>query len=167
MSRSPPVARRPSLLAAAAALAVVASASAGCVPITSYNGFQPIDVKPADIKVGVDTRLTVQSKLGSPSSIATFDPNTWYYISQTMVKYAYYLPHVSQRDVTEIRFDKDAKVTSVRALKLGDGYQIAYDRRETPTRGRQVNVLEQILGTVGRGSLLPQDNDPGNPRGRQ
>lgn len=159
-----PTSARPLALAGALLAAV---SGAACTPVTSYNGFQAIDVKPADIKAGVDTRLTVQSKLGSPSSMSTFDPNTWFYISQTMVKYAYYLPKASQRDVTEIKFDKDQKVASVRTLKLKDGYQIAYGKRETPTRGREVNVLEQILGTVGRGSLLPQDNDPGNPRGHR
>ncbi len=149
-------------------LALVAAVGFGaaCTPTTQFNGFQPIDVKPPEIKAGLDTRLTVQSKLGSPSTISTFDPSTWYYISQTMVRYAYYKPHASQRDITEIKFGPDQKVVSVKTLKLTDGYQIAYDRRETPTRGRQVSIIEQLLGSVGRGGLLPQDNDPGNPRGQ-
>ncbi len=148
-----------------AAVGAVALASAACAPITSYNGFQPQDVRPEQIKVGDDSRSTVLSKLGSPSVQSAFDQNSWYYVTQIADKYAYYLPRVRQRSVVEIKFDKDEKVTEVKSYKLTDGYQIAYDKHETPTRGRELSVLEQILGGLGRGGMLPQDNDPGNPGG--
>ena len=69
------------------------------------------------------------------------------------------------RTVVRVTFGKDDKLTEVKTLDLKDGFQIAYDRRETPTRGRDLSWVEQIIGTIGRGGLLPQDNDPGNPRG--
>jgi outer membrane protein assembly factor BamE (lipoprotein component of BamABCDE complex) len=150
-------------LAAAAITLVTLSA---CAPVTAFNGFQSIDVKPADIKVGQDTRSTVLEKLGSPSTQGAFDPNAWYYISQTTEKYAYYRPRTTKRDVVEITFGKDEKVASVKALGLKDGYQVAYDPRETPTRGRQLNWIEQIIGTIGRTNTLPQENDPGAQRPR-
>lgn len=153
---------RPLLAAVSAALIVGA-----CSPITQYNGFQALDVQPAQIKAGEDTRATVMSKLGSPSTVSTFDKNTWYYISATTEKYAYYRPKAVKRDVTAIRFTPDEKVAEVKTLTLKDGYQLAYGKRETPTRGRELSVLEQILGTVGRGGILPQENDPGNPRGNR
>lgn len=152
------------LLAAVAATMIAAGA---CTPITAFNGFQPLDVQPRQIKVGEDTRATVTAKLGSPSQIATFDKNVWYYVSATTEKIAYYNPRTTKRDVTAIRFGPDDKVVEVKSMALKDGYQIAYDKRETPTRGRELSVFEQLLGTVGRGGVLPQDNDPGNPRGRQ
>ena len=137
-----------------------------CTPTVSYNGFQAREDKPQDVKIGVDTRSTVLTKLGSPSTVATFEPNIWFYISQTTAQSAYLRPKLQDRDVVAITFDKDEKVTNVKAYKLKDGYKIAYSDRETPTRGRELSVLEQILGNVGRGGMLPQDeNDPGNPRG--
>jgi hypothetical protein len=64
--------------------------------------------------------------------------------------------------VIAINFDKTTeKVTAVRTLSLGDGYEVAYVNRETPTRGRELSVFEQLLGTIGRGSPIPPDNDPG------
>ncbi len=44
---------------------------------------------------------------------------------------------------------------------------MAFNGRETPTRGRELTILEQILGNVGRGSMLPQDDEtvPGNRPG--
>ncbi|WP_198104196.1 hypothetical protein, partial [Clostridioides difficile] len=70
-----------------------------------------------------------------------------------------------QRDVVEIKFAKDEKVASVRHLNLENGFQVALNKRETPTRGRELSVWEQILGNIGRGGMLPREDDPGN-RGR-
>ena len=150
------------------ALALGLTGVSACAPTMAVNGFQAVDNKPADIKPGADTRSSVLSKLGSPSSSSTFDNKTWYYISQTTEKYAYYMPHVQTRSVVAIVFDKDDKVASVKATSLKDGYQVAYAGRETPTRGKELNWLEQILGTVGRGGgmLNPDQNDPGQRPGR-
>ena len=34
---------------------------------------------------------------------------------------------------------------------------IAYNGRETPTRGREMTILEQLLGNIGNDSVLPQE----------
>jgi outer membrane protein assembly factor BamE (lipoprotein component of BamABCDE complex) len=155
------MARVPAVLAATA-LAVGLSA---CAPTMATNGFQAVDLKPSEVKVG-DTRSSVLLRLGSPSTQGTFDPNVWYYVTQRTEKYAYYMPRVQQREVVAITFDKDDKVASVKDLQLKDGYQIAYDRQSTPTRGKQLNWLEQLLGNIGRGGgMLPQDYDPGRRPG--
>jgi outer membrane protein assembly factor BamE (lipoprotein component of BamABCDE complex) len=131
------------------------------------NGFVAVDTQPTDIKVGTDTRNTVVAKLGSPSTVSAFDKNTWFYVTQTSDKMAYLYPQLKSRRVVSISFDKDLKVAEVKQLTLKDGYDLAYEKRETPTRGRELSWIEQILGTIGRGGtgVLPQDMDPGNPRG--
>jgi outer membrane protein assembly factor BamE (lipoprotein component of BamABCDE complex) len=159
--------RRALILTAILSTAAVGAGLSGCAPITSMNGFVAVDAKPQDTKVGEDTRSTVLTKLGSPSAVATFDPNIWYYISQTSDKVAYLHPQLKSRTVVAISFDKASeKVTAVRTLGLGDGYEVAYVKRETPTRGRELSALEQLLGTIGRSSPIPQDNDPGQNRPR-
>ena len=153
--------RRQSALSALAAIALAGAVSA-CAPISTLSGFQTVDVKPQDTKVGEDTRSTVLAKLGSPSAVATFDPNVWYYVTQLSDKVAYLRPQLKSRTVISITFDKASeKVVSVRTLGLGDGYQVAYVNRETPTRGRELSAFEQLLGTIGRGSPIPPENDPG------
>lgn len=148
----------------AASLAVAAGA---CAPVVATQGFQAVDVKPQDIEAGVDTRETVLSKLGTPSTTSTFESESvWYYLTQTTQRYTYNKPQVSQRTVTEITFnDADGKVATIRNLGLEDGRQLAMERRETPTRGRQLTILEQLLGNVGRGQLpRTEDNVPGQRR---
>jgi len=146
-----------------AGLAVAASA---CAPVVGVHGFQVVDAKPADVVAGTDTKETVMARLGSPSTTSTFEDNVWYYISQTTERYTYNRPQVSRRSVTEITFNKaDDKVSQVRTLGLEDGQQIAMNGNATPTRGRQLTVLEQLLGNVGRGQLPRTDEDtPGQRR---
>jgi outer membrane protein assembly factor BamE (lipoprotein component of BamABCDE complex) len=144
-----------------AACAVGLLSTGACAPITSYSGFQAIDADPAkDVKVGGDTKSTVRGKLGSPSATSTFDPNVWFYMNQVKERVAFERPRVVARHVTAIAFDKDnEQVTAVNNYTLKDGRVIAFNEHETPTLGRQLSILEQVLGTVGRGSMLPQDDE--------
>jgi outer membrane protein assembly factor BamE (lipoprotein component of BamABCDE complex) len=156
------------VIPAVCAIAAAATLAQGCTPISAYQGFQVVDTKPSDLKVGEDTKSTVLAHLGSPSSVSTFDPNVWFYISQVTEHQAFYQARTIRRDVVAISFDKeDEKLAKVDTLSLKDGRVIAFNGRETPTRGRELSILEQILGTVGRGSLLPNQDDttPGNRPG--
>jgi outer membrane protein assembly factor BamE (lipoprotein component of BamABCDE complex) len=154
---------RTSLLIAALSAAALTSA---CAPVVGQNGFQAIDTRPTDIVAGTDTKQTVLTRLGTPSTTSTFErDNVWYYISQVTEKYTYNRPHVTQRSVTEITFNDAGLVSEVRSLGLDDGQRVAMNGRETPTRGRQLTILEQLLGNVGRGQLpRTEDDTPGQQR---
>ena len=115
-------------------LALVAIAAAGltaaCAPTIGQNGFQAIDAKPQDIVAGTDTKQTVLTKLGTPSTTSTFErDNVWYYISQTTEKYTYNRAQTTQRSVTEIAFNDAGQVEAVRTLGLDDGQQVAMNGR--------------------------------------
>ena len=146
------------VIALAAALALSAGLGA-CAPTVAYSGFQAREEKPQDVKVGVDTKSTVLTRLGSPSIVSTFEPNIWFYVSQVTSKVAYKNPKLRSRDIVAISFAKDEKVEAVNAYDLSKGFRVAYAKAETPTRGRQITVLEQLLGNVGRGGMLPQNED--------
>ena len=154
---------RTKLLIAALSLAALTTA---CAPVVGQNGFQAIDAKPTDIVAGTDTRQTVLTKLGSPSTTSAFESDTiWYYVSQTTEKYTYNRPQVTQRSVTEITFNAGGQVAGVRTLGLDDGERVSMNGRETPTRGRQLTILEQLLGNVARGQLPRTEEDaPGQRR---
>ena len=156
--------RRP-LFAVALAAGV---ALAACAPVRQVSGYQAIDHVPKDMKVGVDTKSTVLDQLGSPSAQSTFDTNTWYYITQLSDEIGYHKPRVTRRVIVAIGFDKESeKVTKVDTYSLKDGKVLAYNDRETPTRGRELSWVEQLLGNVGRGAMLPQqDTAPGQRPGQ-
>ena len=159
--------RRASALALAGTL-LASSLVGACSPTTSYEGFQAVEANPKDVKVGVDDKTTVMDRLGSPSTVAAFDPNTWYYITQISDQVAFHMPTVRRRDVTAIAFNKtDDKVADVRSYTLKDGKVIPFNKRSTPTRGREMSVLEQLLGNIGNSNITPQqDINPGSQRPR-
>ena len=157
--------RRAAPVVLAAGLVAVGALSA-CSPITSYSGFQAIDSDPKDVAVGTDTKSTVRAKLGSPSVTSTFDPNVWFYVNQVKQRVAFRKPQVTARNVTAIEFNKETEaVASVNNYTLKDGKVIAFNGRETPTRGREMTILEQLLGSVGRAGMLPNE-DEGVPGSR-
>lgn len=154
------------LFGAVALVAVGAGALGACAPVIGQHGFQAIDAKPSDVVAGTDTKETVLARLGTPSTTSVFEgDHIWYYITQTTERYTYQQAKVSQRSVTEITFNEaDGKVAGVRTLGLDDGRQIAMERRETPTRGRRLTILEQLLGNVARGQLPRTEDEPGQRR---
>ncbi|WP_394761088.1 outer membrane protein assembly factor BamE [Phenylobacterium sp.] len=152
---------RAAFVALAAGLLIPAAAASlsACAPITSYSGFQAIESDPKDVKIGADTKSTVRSRLGSPSATGAFDANTWFYMNQLKSRIAFKRPEVVARNITAITFNKDSElVESVNSYTLKDGKVVAFNGRETPTRGRELTILEQVLGNVGRGSLQPTDD---------
>jgi len=152
--------RKALILSAAVALTA-------CAPTVARHGYQAVDAEPSELKVGEDTKSTVLEKLGSPSATSTFEPNVWYYVSQTSERYTYHNPKVSQRDVTVVTFDPGSEqVTGVKTLDMSAGRKLAYNERETPTRGRELTILEQLLGNVGR-QVLPTTEDENVPGGRR
>lgn len=155
-----------SRLSASLLVAAAVAATAACAPIVGRHGFQPVDVTPAEIVAGTDTKATVLARLGSPSTVSTFEDDIWYYISQTTEKYTYNRAQVAAREVTMIRFAEEGdQVVEVTTLDLDDSQHIAMNERETPTRGRELTVLEQLLGNVGRARLPSTEDDaPGQRR---
>ncbi len=151
-----------------AALAL-AGAQAGCItPTTDYHGYLPDEARPAEMEVGVDTRSTVLAKLGTPSTESIFDDRTWFYVSAQRERFAYYIPKVSGRSITAIRFNEADEVEEVLLYDVDDGEVVEYAAAETPTLGRQMTLLEQLLGSVGTVALPPTDEaTPNNPTGRR
>ena len=150
------------LLAGLAASAALVSA---CTPTTSFQGFQAIDARPQDVQVGVDTRESVKAKLGTPSVVSTFDPDVWYYVSQVTENQSFYRQRLIRRDVVAISFNKGGEtVAKIDDLTLKDGRVIAFDGHVTPTRGRELTVIEQLIGSIGNGQF--NNNTQQNPGSR-
>jgi outer membrane protein assembly factor BamE (lipoprotein component of BamABCDE complex) len=58
---------------------------------------------------------------------------------------------VIDQQVVAISFDKQSeKVKDIKRYGLKDGKQVAFVERETPTRGKELTVLEQLFGNFGR-----------------
>jgi outer membrane protein assembly factor BamE (lipoprotein component of BamABCDE complex) len=143
----------------AATLLIGTFMASGCNPILRTHGYVPTnDAKPQAINPNTDTKATVLASLGSPSIEGTFDEvdesDTWYYINQVRERYAYLRPQIQEQTITAVTFNVDGQVMRVAEYGIEDRRIVNYSNAETPTRGRELSVLEQIFGTIGR---LPTD----------
>ncbi|HUK60078.1 MAG TPA: outer membrane protein assembly factor BamE, partial [Stellaceae bacterium] len=88
-------------------------ALAACTNPADQHGNLPEADKVSQIKPGSTDKATVTQLLGSPSSIAEFDGNTWYYISAKTRRVPVRLPEVLDQQVVAVHFDKDGIVSGV------------------------------------------------------
>lgn len=137
---------------------------ASCAPIISQRGYLPDPAGEASIRIGLDTKATIQQRLGDPSTQATFSGDAWYYISSSEKQVAFFDPKIESRAILAVHFDKDGKVIDLKHYGLKDGHVIAFESRITPTRGRDITFLEQVLGST-PGVPVGQDTQNTNPGG--
>jgi outer membrane protein assembly factor BamE (lipoprotein component of BamABCDE complex) len=147
---------------------VLASLTTACIsPIKDYHGYTADEIAPSAVTPGEDTRASVLAQLGSASTESVFDENTWFYITTQRERFAFLNPSIDSRSITAIRFGEDDKVEEVLTYSEADGEVLNYASRETPTRGRELGLLEQLFGTVGAVALpRTDDRTPGDPTGR-
>ena len=120
----------------------------GCTPVVSQRGYLPDPIGEAAIRIGADTKTTVQDRLGDPSTQATFSGDSWYYISSVEKRIAFFDPRVENRSILAIHFDKEGKVADVRHYSLKDGHVFAFETRETPAKGRELTFLQQLFNAT-------------------
>ena len=137
-------------LGAWAGVCALAIAMAGCAPNVATRGNLVEDTRLDQIVVGSSTANDVVALMGTPTTEATFDQRTWYYIGQRTEQMAFFEPEVTDRRIVVIRFGEDGVVQDIQELGLDDAREVAIVERETPTLGRQITFLEQVIGNLGR-----------------
>lgn len=137
--------RSPAMLAAAFALSL-----GGCQTAIDVRGFVPDDESLSRIEVGKQNKDDVRELLGTPSTVGLFGDETWLYISRRTSTYAFLEPKILEQKVVAILFDEQGSVTDIRKLELSDGKVVEHVARVTPSPGKELSFLEQLLGNVGR-----------------
>jgi outer membrane protein assembly factor BamE (lipoprotein component of BamABCDE complex) len=144
---------------------VVVAALSACAPVENQRGYVPDMEAISSIQVGMDTKDSVSMKLGNPSTQATFGSDTWYYISSHVEQNAFFAPRATERNILAVEFTGDGKVSDVHKFTLADGRVVAFQSRETPSRGRELSILQQFFnavpGNIGRPGAGQQT--PGGP----
>ena len=104
----------------------------------------------AEISEGESLQSDVVAAVGTPSAVSTFEGNTWYYIGELQEQRAFLDPDVLERNVLVVNFDDSGLVQSTRLYTVEDGRVIDPVSRTTPTEGRELTILQQLLGNIGR-----------------
>jgi outer membrane protein assembly factor BamE (lipoprotein component of BamABCDE complex) len=118
----------------------------GGIGKTTYHGYVVPETALEQVPVG-SSRDQVLIALGSPSTTADFGGEVFYYISQTRHQTVAFMPEkvVDQR-VLAVYFDKDSKVERIADYGMKDGQIFDFVTKTTPTRGRDDNFLQQVMG---------------------
>lgn len=139
----------------------------GCVSVRQSHGYVlERGESEVNARVGLDTKESVIAKYGEPSMVGTFDADAWYYLASLDQTRAFFRPRVKNREVVAFHFAEDGVVEKIDRFTVADGLKVKLASRETPTRGKDLSIWEQLLGNVGQ---LPaggfgQEQAPGGPQ---
>ncbi len=148
--------------------AAMALAVAACSANIAHRGYLAKPGAFAQVHEGM-AKSEVEGILGSPSTTASVNlqGDSYYYISSTTEQRAFLNPKEVDRQVVAIRFDKNDQVASLGQYGLEDGKVIDINSRTTPTSGRELTILQQLFGNIGKpgpgGVIVPGRTPGGKP----
>jgi len=148
---------RPSLIALMLGVALLS----GCGGQVDRHGHVFIDIDLNTLQPGM-TKEQVRTVLGSPDTTSTIGGDAYYYISTTTKTVAFLKPREIDRQVVAVYFDKGNAVQQVAHYGLKDGIVVNYYKGETPARGKDVSLLEQIFGNLANRGMFKDQRPQGS-----
>jgi outer membrane protein assembly factor BamE (lipoprotein component of BamABCDE complex) len=143
-------------------VALGAAILCGCSPMIHTDGQIPDQVKLATIEPGVQTEDDVKKLIGTPSTETVYGEKTWYYITKRTSQIAFFTPTVEEQKVVAISFDQNGKVNGIHQYGLDEAKDVSPVARTTPTKGKHLTILDQMLGNLNRyGAAAPGRAGPG------
>jgi outer membrane protein assembly factor BamE (lipoprotein component of BamABCDE complex) len=122
----------------------------GCSPSSDTRGY---DIELRDFKKivpGTSTKQSVEEQFGSPSTVSTFKPEVWYYVSKKTETTSFFNPVVVDQRTYAVAFDVSGRVTQV-VERTGDDMRIITPvARETPTAGHDHSLLREMFSNFGK-----------------
>jgi outer membrane protein assembly factor BamE (lipoprotein component of BamABCDE complex) len=143
---------------------------AGPVALTSCgaqidrHGHVFIDIDLQDIQPG-QSKEEVQTLLGSPDTTSSIGSDAWYYIATTQKTIAFLKPYEIDRQVLAVYFDGSETVQQVAHYGMKDGIVVNYFKGETPARGKDLGLLEQLFGNLSNRQMFKDKSGGGGPAG--
>jgi outer membrane protein assembly factor BamE (lipoprotein component of BamABCDE complex) len=144
-----------SFLRICAGLAVAATVSGcGTGRYLSYppqvRGHQVDAERLAELVPGISTQADVTALLGTPTTKATFDDNTWLYLSEVTRPRIASVQTVLEQQVVAVTFDAKGVLRGVETRTDADSHPVSVVARTTPSPGTEASFLQQLFGNIGR-----------------
>lgn len=123
---------------------------AACSSIERSHGYMPDQELIAKVRPGVTDKDSVAALLGTPTTITKYRDESWYYIANRSERFAFFEEQTVEQKVLAVRFNDKGIVEDMKTYSLDDGEKIALVDRETATRGKELTVMQQLFGNIGR-----------------
>ena len=104
----------------------------------------------AELVPGTSTRGDVTSLLGSPTLKATFNENTWIYLSELTRPQIGATLNVLEQQSISVTFDAKGVLTAVDVKTEANARDVNVVSRSTPAPGTDSTFLQQLFGNIGR-----------------
>jgi outer membrane protein assembly factor BamE (lipoprotein component of BamABCDE complex) len=108
----------------------------------------------AELVPGTSTKGDVTALLGSPTMKATFDENTWLYVSEVTRPQIAATQHVIDQQVVAVSFDAKGTLKAVDTKTEADARSSSMVSQTTPSPGTEASFFQQLFGNIGRYSPL-------------
>ncbi len=122
--------------------------TAACQPVMANRGNILDPEALAAITPGVTTREEVATRLGTPTSVSTFDDKIWYYVGRETEQYSFLDPEVIKQKAVEVDFDDKGVVTAKTDIDLSKAADVDAVERSTPTYGQQYTIWRELIGDL-------------------
>jgi outer membrane protein assembly factor BamE (lipoprotein component of BamABCDE complex) len=116
----------------------------------TLHGNRVDEYRLAELVPGTSTQADVTALIGSPTAKASFDPNTWLYVSEVTRTRIAQTPGVSNQAVVALSFDNGGVLRGIKKLDTADALPTTIVARATPAPGTSASFLQQLFGNVGR-----------------
>ncbi len=134
----------------ALAVVLLTLTAGACTPLVETRGYD-LDAEALEsMTLHESTYDDVLRTFGSPSSIATFRNDIWYYVAERTETTAFFAPDVVYRRVIAFDFDDNGVLENIATLTEEDGKKLQMVTRITPTVGNNINLFQEIFGNIGR-----------------
>jgi outer membrane protein assembly factor BamE (lipoprotein component of BamABCDE complex) len=147
---------------------LLALSLAGCSvfePKDQIRGNKVDDDQIKELTVGTSTRADVTALLRSPTLHASFDDNTWLYISEITRPRIGGTQGIESQRVVALAFDEKGVLRAVKTTNQDDAVPVSMVDRKTPSPGSEASFLQQLFGNIGRFSAAGVGGNASAPSG--
>jgi outer membrane protein assembly factor BamE (lipoprotein component of BamABCDE complex) len=99
---------------------------------------------------GTSTKADVTALIGTPTQKATFDENSWLYISELTRTRVGRTPGILDQGVVILTFDDRGILTGIKNVTKDDAVPVTVATQTTPSPGTEATFMQQLLGNIGK-----------------
>ena len=121
----------------------------GCQPIQNLHGHVVDKDTVKNLLATQATPAEVAEKMGTPSCVLFYDPNTWYYLGQEITQEAFFKPQVTQVDCYALTFSPQGRLCATQHSDRHIDLKISDQATPLPSE-HGGSVLQQFFRNVGR-----------------
>lgn len=130
-------------------LILIAISSNSCIKAIHVSGHLIEEKELQQLKQAI-SKQDVENILGSPSSVSSFGPETWYYISTKREKVSFWTDKIIEQHITAISFKTNNSIDVIAKYTEKDIKNHEPSQEITIVRGNDSTTAQQFFGNVGK-----------------